>query len=83
MEHTLEVIYDGYDVEKDRLIEKIVGKKSGASGYGFGCRDMAFYFSRSKKGKTTKDLANEALTKLKQSKIRGIKVKVLNFNDPE
>jgi hypothetical protein len=78
MSHRLEVTYKGsFDTEKDAAIEKVIGKQSGASGYGFGERDLAFYFDKSKKGKTTKQCADEALAKLKSAKIHGVKGEVV------
>src|SRR6185503_396288 len=40
----LEVSYAGFDPSKDRLIEKAVGRRAVESGFGFGQRDLVWYY---------------------------------------
>ena len=77
MSHRLDVTYNEYDPKKDAAIEKAIGMESGAGGFGFGVRDLAFYFDKPKKGKTTKQCANEALAKLQSAKIDGVNGEVV------
>jgi hypothetical protein len=44
VEYILSVEYTGFPEDGDKQIEKIVGRGCDGSGYGFGGRDMSFYF---------------------------------------
>jgi hypothetical protein len=45
------VSYTGYDHDIDRKLERTVGRKLGGAGYGFGSRDVNFYFKQEKAAK--------------------------------
>lgn len=81
MSHRLVVIYPDFDPSLDAKIDKIVGRQSGASGYGFGERDLCYYFDRAYKGKTTKQCATEALKKLNKAKFHGVHAEVFEAED--
>lgn len=63
--YSLMVSYKGYDVAKDKAIEKALKQKSSGSGYGFDGRDINFTFTNLSKFKA----AVKAATKLKDVNI--------------
>jgi hypothetical protein len=79
VEYVLSVEYSGFPDEADRQIEKVVGKTCDGSGYGFGGRDMSFYF------KTVKGAngAKERLLLAKKNKVKlpkGLKLSISKFD---
>lgn len=67
--YILTVSYSG--LGSDSKIENIIGKTSDSSGFGFGARDMSFYYRR-------KVDAVAARRRLYRAKARGIKLPTVN-----
>lgn len=63
------VTYQSFDPYFDLCLEKAVGRESGGSGFGFGGRDVEFYYVR-------KDAAQRAMKKLRRFKKYNCKVKL-------
>ena len=64
-------IKNGLDYEDtQRKIEKILGRHSDGSGFGFGIRDLSFYYEREAH-------AIKALKKINKAKLQKTKAKVI------
>lgn len=73
-EWLVEVEYRGYNPSMDRKLEKAAKRSVGAAGFGFGYRDMSWYFK-------TKIGAENCLKRIKASNIRGVKIKMYQEED--
>ena len=49
--YIVKAVYEDFDSEFDRRLEKAVGRSSDASGFGLGERDLAWYFKTEKAAK--------------------------------